>query len=52
MRQTWKEKANQVLSSMGQKIPGCRTSTGHWGEVELPECLRAALEESDSKENK
>lgn len=48
MRQTWMEKANQVLSNMGQKIPvsrGCGTS---WGEVELPECLRAELEDSDS----
>lgn len=52
MRQTWKGKVNQILSSMGQKIPGYRTSTGQWGEVELPECLRVELEESDSRENK
>ena len=54
MRQTWKEKANQVLSNLGQKIPVYRDSQFHWGEVELPECLRAELEGSDgnSKENK
>ena len=52
MRQTWKGKLNQILSSMGQKMPVSRTSGRSWGEVELPECLRAELEESDSKENK
>jgi hypothetical protein len=50
MRQTWKEKANQVLSNMGQKIPVSRTSGNSWGEVELPACLRAELEGSDSAE--
>lgn len=52
MRQTWREKVNQVLSEMGQKIPvsrGCRNS---WGEVELPDCLRAELEGSDSAKEK
>ena len=50
MRQTWKERANQVLSNMGQKIPLCRTSNHSWGEVELPDCLRAELEGSGSSE--
>ena len=50
MRQTWKERANQVLSNMGQRIPLCRTSNNSWGEVELPDCLRAELEGSGSSE--
>ena len=50
MRQTWKEMANQVLSEMGQKIPMSRTSNHSWGEVELPDCLRAELEGSNSAE--
>ena len=47
MKQSLKEKANQVLSQVGQKIPGSRTCPGWWGEVELPECLRAELEDSN-----
>ena len=50
MRQTWRERANQVLSNIGQKIPVSRTSGAHWGEVELPDCLRAELEGSGSSE--
>lgn len=50
MRQTWRELANQVLSEMGQKIPMSRTSGLQWGEVELPDCLRAELEGLNSAE--
>ena len=48
MKQSLKERANQVLSQVGQKIPGSRTCSSWWGEVELPECLRAELEDSNS----
>ena len=48
MKQSLKEKANQILSQVGQNIPGTRTSPAWWGEVELPECLRAELEDSNS----
>ena len=47
MSKSWKDKANQVLKNMGQKLPVERGCTGWWGEVELPDCLRAELEESD-----
>lgn len=50
MKQTWKERANQVLGNMGQKMPVCRLSGYNWGEVELPDCLRAELEGRDSAE--
>lgn len=52
MRQTWREKVNQVLSEMGQKIPMSRISNRQWGEVELPDCLRAELESSASAKEK
>lgn len=48
MKLSLKEKANQVLSRAGENIPGSRTSGSWWGEVELPECLRAELEQSDT----
>lgn len=47
MRKSWKEKANEVLGGMGQKLPAERACGCWWGEVELPDCLRAELEESD-----
>lgn len=53
MKQSWKEKANKVLSRMGEHLPTSGICFGCWGEVELPECLRAELENSESmQENK
>lgn len=53
MKQSWKEKANKVLSKVGQNLPVFKSSFGCWGEVELPECLRAELENFESmQENK
>lgn len=52
MRQTWREKVNQVLSQMGQKIPMSRNCGRQWGEVELPDCLRAELEGFDNAKEK
>lgn len=50
MKQSWKEKVNKVLSNVGQNLPVSKSSFGCWGEVELPECLRAELESSESKD--
>lgn len=48
MTKSLKEKANQVLSNVGQNLPVARACQNWWGEVELPECLRAELEETDT----
>lgn len=50
MKQLWKEKANKVLSRAGEKIPVSKTCSGWWGEVELPDCLRAELEDAERVE--
>ena len=47
---TFKERANEMLSEMGQKMPVSKNCKLWWGEVELPECLRKELEESERDE--
>lgn len=48
MRQSMKERANKILGDMGKNIPKeSICACGWWGEIELPDCLRAELEASD-----
>lgn len=47
-----KQITNQLLSQAGAKIPGTSACGTWWGEVELPECLREELENSESAQKK
>lgn len=49
MKKTWKEKANELLSNVAADIPVVTGCYLHWGETELPECLRAELEEKQNE---